>query len=185
MRLWKSCKVAVLFCLIVLPNSVAANANQGQTSQGCGVDKNRPPNRIFANSDGKHGWHEYQRIEEVPVLELDAGVAALMWYGSDEKVLISMQEPGEDFGAYSDYCFDKTGRLLQIRFELRTAWGWGYREEIQNTQGKLTKRKSEFFSTSSEKTIPKPEQANDVPEARKPTLYLRMSQLPFSKLLSK
>ena len=37
---------------------------------------------------------------------------------------------GEDFASYTDYCFDKADKLVGLRFELRTAWGWGYRRRV-------------------------------------------------------
>ncbi|PYU77913.1 MAG: hypothetical protein DMG50_29345 [Acidobacteria bacterium] len=92
---------------------------------------------------------------------------------------------GEDFNAYTDYCFGKTGQLLSLRFELRTAWGWGFREEGPIVNGILRPRTSEFFNTKDELAVTKPEQADDVPEALRPHLYARRSRLPFAKLLSK
>jgi hypothetical protein len=41
----------------------------------------------------------------------------------------------------------------------------------------------EFFSTENEKPTPKPEAANDVRDALKPSMYLTLDRLPFSKLL--
>ena len=99
--------------------------------------------------------------------------------------LIRLEEPGEDFAAYTDYCFDKAGQLVAVRFELRTAWGWGYREEGPVVNGKLTRQTSEFFSTKTEAPITRPEQAADIADALRPHLYARKSRLPFATLLSK
>jgi len=141
---------------------------------------------MFANADGKRGWHEYQNLKDVPELELGLGAFAAVWAGRDGNVLITMQEPGDDFSAFTDYCFDKSGRLLQLRFELRTAWGWGYRQEGPIVKGALAARTSEYFSTETEKPIAaSPDYADNVDGAIKPHLYLQESQLPFSKLISK
>ena len=100
-------------------------------------------------------------------------------------VLIRMEEPGEDFAAYTDYCFDKDGQLVALKFVLRTAWGWGFREEGPVMKGQLITQTSEFFDTSSEAPVKRPEQADDIPDALKPSLYVRKSRLPFAKLLPK
>jgi len=121
----------------------------------------------------------------MPQLNNDGGTLAILWGGRNGDVLIRTEEPGEDFVIYTDYCFDSNERLIQLRFELRTAWGWGYRKEGPVLHRTLTPKISEFFDTVTEMRIAKPEQAADIPQALKPKLYLRKSQLPFSKLLSK
>jgi hypothetical protein len=155
-----------------------------QTAQRCRANQDQPASRVFADSDGK-GWHEYQNIKDVPELQLNAGSAARLWSGGNGNLLIRVEEPGEDFTAYTDYCFDRIGHLLQLRYELRTAWGWGYREEGSFANRKLKPEISEFFSTKTEQLIKKPEQADDVPDAMKPHIYLWKSRLPFFRLLSK
>jgi hypothetical protein len=76
------------------------------------------------------------------------------------------------------------GRLDRIAFEVRTAWGWGYRLNAAIEKGAVHAPSPEFFDTATEKSIPKPEQANDVAEALKPKLYLRVEQLPCSSLIA-
>jgi hypothetical protein len=124
-------------------------------------------------------------VKDVPELELNSGQFAQYWKAGDGNAFIRMEEPGEDFNAYTDYCFDKAGHLVYLRFELRTAWGWGFREYGPIANRILTLQKSEFFSTKTEEPIAEPEQASEVPEALKPHLYMREPQLPFSKLLSR
>jgi hypothetical protein len=170
--------------LICMSGNLASRATATQTAQRCGVNQDQPASKILADFDG-HGWHEYQSIQKIPELELNAGSAARLWPGSNGNLLIKIEQPGEDFAIYTDYCFDKAGFLLQIRYELRTAWGWGYREEGRVANGKLKPEISEFFSTQTNQPVKRPEEANDVPEALTPRVYLRQSQLPFFKLLSK
>lgn len=105
--------------------------------------------------------------------------------GPDGKALVRLEEPGEDFNAYTDYCFEKTGQLVQLRFELRTAWGWGYREEGPVVNRALAHQMSEFFGTKDEVAVTRPEQADDIADALRPHLYARKSRLPFARLLSK
>jgi hypothetical protein len=121
----------------------------------------------------------------VPELELGFGESASLWAGQDGHLLIRTEEPGEDFAAYTDYCFNNAGDLVQLRFELRTAWGWGYRQEGSVERNAIAGRASEFFSTVTGDRIPKPQQADDIADALKPHLYLLKTQLPFSRLLLK
>jgi hypothetical protein len=181
----KSVRLASILCLIVGAVVSDPSAAQSVTAKKCGVDQKQPAQRIFADPDGKHGWREYRTVEEVPELELNAGDFAKVWSGRDGSVLISTEEPGEDFYVYTDYCFDPQGQLVQARYELRTAWGWGYREEGPMSKGLLAARTTEFFDTKTNARIPRPEEAANIPDALQPRLYLRESRLPFFKLLSK
>ena len=173
----------VLWMLAVTISTTAGTRNSG-TARRCGIDQDLPAQRIFADSDGKHGWREYRSVKDVPEIQLDAGGAfAWLWAGRDGHVLIRIEEPGEDFSAYTDYCFSKNGQLEQLRFELWTAWGWGYREEGPIANGALAPQTLDFFSTENEEPITKPDQADDIHDALRPHLYLRKSQLPFARLL--
>ena len=177
--------LVVALCSLTLATNSAASIGKNLTAQQCGVDQNRPAQRIFADPDGKHGWREYRNLKDVPEIELGFGASALLWAGREGDLLIRTEEPGEDFAAYTDYCFDSMGHLVQLRFELRTAWGWGYREEGRIADKKIAPQTSEFFSTKTEEPIAKPEQADDVADALKPHLYTLKSELPFAKLLSR
>ena len=175
---------ALFISLVCMSCSFAAGATATQTDQRCGASRDQPANRVFADFDGQ-GWHEYENTKTVPELQLNGGVAVQVWPGSHGNLHVGIQEPGEDFTGYTYYCFDRAGHLLHLRYELRTAWGWGYREEGPLGHGKFKPETAEFFSTTTERLIEKPEQADDVPEALKPRIYLKKSQLPFFKLLSK
>jgi len=175
-----------MFVLILCIGALTeARAAQSPTAQGCGVDQHQSAQRILANPDGKQGWREYQSVKDVPELQNNAGEFALLWSGHKGSSLVRTQQPGEDFAAYTDYCFDSTGQLLQLRFELRTAWGWGYREEGAIRKGLLVPVTSEFFDTKTNMHIVKPQEAADITDALKPRLYLRESQLPFYRLPTK
>jgi hypothetical protein len=158
---------------------------KSQPAKQCEVEEDRPAQRIFADSDGKNGWSEYGSVKDVPELQLGFGQLARLWAGPDGRALIRLEEPGEDFNAYTDYCFSKTGHLLSLRFELRTAWGWGFWEEGSIVNGTLRSRTSEFFNTKDELPVTRPDQADNVPDALKPHPYYRTSRLPFAMLLSK
>ena len=171
-----SLKMITCFGLLFLCSSTAA--------QKCSWDHNQPPQHIFANPDGKSDWREYETFKEVPELHLDSGSFAKVWSGRDGKTHVSMQDLGEDFNTYADYCFDASGQLISLKYQLRTAWGWGYRTEGLIRKGVLVPSTEEFFSTQSGARIAKPEQAEDIHDALKPQLYLHKSQLPFFKVLS-
>ena len=174
-----------LLCLTLLWVCLNPDAARSQIAQTCGVDHSKPARRIFANPDASLGWREYLDIKQVPRLENALGELAQLWIGHDGKFLISIQAPGEDFASYTDYCFDIAGRLIWLKFQLRTAWGWGFRQDGPVFKDKFAPRKSEFFDTKTDLPVSRPEQAASVPEALKPDLYTTESQLPFYSLLSK
>ncbi len=185
MRLNNHCLCVLLLCLFTQPINTSTRVVKSSTALRCGVDPEQSAARIFANPDGKHGWREYRNVKDVPELELGIGQFARLWTETHGMALIRLEEPGEDFAAYTDYCFDKDGQLVALKFTLRTAWGWGYREEGPVTNGELTTQMSEFFDTHNEASVKRPEQADDIPDALKPHLYIRKSRLPFAKLLPK
>lgn len=157
---------------------------QANTEQRCGIESERPPQMVFAKVDDQQPWKEYKRVEDIPELSLGFGVSAEAWNGRNHALLIRTEEPGEDFNAYTEYCFDQSGRLVQVAYELRTAWGWGLRTGGTVIGGAIHADSRVFFSTENERPIPKPEGADDVRDALKPSLYLTLDRLPFSKLLS-
>jgi hypothetical protein len=172
---------AFLFASAALSSSVAAVSTQ--TARDCGVGEEQPPLKWFANFDGQDGWREYKSAKDIPTLVLSAGAAAFYWAGHDGHILVTLQEPGEDFGAYTHYCFNRSGRLTAIHFELRTVWGWGFREEGPIRHGKFVAKTWEYFEIKNDQPIKRPDEADEIPEALNPTLYLVKSKLPFAKLL--
>jgi hypothetical protein len=184
-RLSKYGLCVLVLSLYVQATNASARVVKSSTALRCGIDPEKSAARIFANPDGKHGWREYENVKDVPELELGMGQFARLWSETHGMVLIRLGEPGEDFAAYTDYCFDRDGQLIALKFTLRTAWGWGYREEGPVTSGELTAQMSEFFDTTNEAPVKRPKQADDIPDALKPRIYTRKSRLPFAKLLSK
>jgi hypothetical protein len=140
---------------------------------------------VFAKVDDQAPWREYKRLEEVPDLANGFGSSAEMWIGPGNLTFIRMVEPGEDFDAYTDYCFSSRGKLLQVGYELRTAWGWAFSMGGPVEDGSIRAHAKGFVNTSTGKPIAKPESSDDVRQVLKPTLYMDTKQLPFSNLLSK
>lgn len=157
---------------------------QTNTERRCVIESKQIPQRVFAKVDDQQSWKEYGRIDDIPELSLGSGISAKTWQSRDHALLIRTQEPGEDFNAYTEYCFDQEGRLMHLAYELRTAWGWGYRMRGPVIDGAIHADSRVFFSTENERPIPKPDSANDIRDALKPSLYLTVERLPFSKLLS-
>jgi hypothetical protein len=174
------------FLLCPLSTAVGSRAAtiKDSIARECGVDQDQPAQRIFADPEGKNTWREFKKLKDLPEIQT-YGRFAQLWTGTDGKVFVQMEEPTEDWFTYTDYCFGKTARLVALRFEVRTAWGWGYRESGPIENGILRPRSSGFFNTGNDEAIAKPENAADVDDALKPVICARESQLPFAKLLSK
>lgn len=154
-------------------------------AQKCGVESNEPAQRVFAKIDDKQPWREFRHVADVPELSLGFGTSAEMWSGRNHRLLIRTEEPGEDFDAYTEYCFGQDRRLLQVAYELRTAWGWGFRMNGTVLNGTLHTDSKVYFNTETGKQMPRPDGADDIREALRPSLFLTVKRLPFSQLLSK
>ena len=166
---------AVLFMALASPELHACD----QGTVLCGVDRNPPSPRIFVRVDERSAWSEYPTRQSVPAPQNDSGESALLWSARDGESLVKMEEPGEDFFICSTYCFSKSGALATVDFELRTAWGWGYRTSGPVTAGALASKVSEFFDTHTGHVLPRPQEADGIAVALKPRLYLDRSELPF------
>ena len=140
--------------------------------------------RTYAKTGDQEAWREFRSIQDVPALDTDGGVSAQIWWDKAGASSVYMVEPGDDFWTYTRYCFDKTGQLERVGFEVRTAWGWAYRLEGPVVKGALRADSAGFLNAANERPIPKPEDANDISEALKPALYLKTSKLPFAHLLA-
>lgn len=169
--------------LVCTAASPSADKLHMQTAERCGADIGQPALKSFANFNGTDGWREYKTVKDIPNLELGTGTAAFYWAGSKGNFLILIQEPSEDWSVYTHYCFDRSGNLTGLRYEFRTAWGWGLRKEGIVEKGNFRAETSEFFDTTTEQPMQKPGMADEIPGALNPHLYLVKSTLPFSKLL--
>ena len=183
-------------------NSPSVLANQGTMPQRIIISSRSPVSRLRrmtgrdratvwcecarvrpAKVDASEAWREYRSIEDIPALNLNGGISAQLWTGTGGTSFVRTVEPGEDISIYTEYCFTDRGQLSRVGLEVRTAWGWAYRLESPVENGAIHDPSSGFFSTQTEKSIAKPEQADDVSQALRPTLYPQASQLPFSQLL--
>lgn len=176
--------IGAVFCLLANA-AVASSAVQATAERACGVDMHNPAKRVFAKVDDNQPWREYMRLEDVPELALGFGTSAELWAGDNGSLLIRTVEPGEDFWSYTEYCFNKDGQLTRLAYEVRTAWGWAFQMGGPILNGAVRADSRGFSSTETGKAVPKPDGADDVREALKPTLYTEERRLPFYSLLFK
>jgi len=171
--------VVVAFCAVFsAPTLVAAPV--------CDVSAMIPKDaRVFADPGDSNRWREFQNTEDIPGDDSDAGQSAQFWKDEKGAASADIVEATEDFVIDTRYCFARSGKLEHIGFEVRTAWGWGYRLRGSINGGVLHRESSEFFGTKDEKPIPRPSDASDISEVLKPTLYLTTGKLPFASLLSR
>ena len=169
--------------LLVFPCTSALHAKVLKTNF-CGVDLTSPPSGMFAHGDAQHSWKKFVKNADLPTLELGEGQFAKIWRNSQGNLVVSLDEPAEDFGRFTTYCFDHANRLIAVQFELRSAWGWAYEEASTIRNGKCLISSSEYFSTKTDKPLAKkPDSADDIKDALKPDLYLSIDRLPFYSLL--
>lgn len=140
--------------------------------------------RAFAKADDLGDWREYRKIEEVPDLELNGGMSAQFWKDRNKTGSAIISARDQNYWSYTHYCFDSDGKLEGVGFEIRTPLGWGHRTEGSVHGGGLDSISEEFFSLKNGKTIVRPEGVGEAPAAFRPTLYLKMTELPFATLLT-
>jgi hypothetical protein len=157
MRRCKRWMWAFLLCPLSTAVGSRAATIKDSIARECGVDENQPAQRIFADPEGKNVWRRYKKPEDVPTLE-SSGHFAQFWATSNGNVFIRMEEPSEDWVTYTDYCFNKIGRLIVLRFEVRTYWGYGFRKSDPIVKGIFRPRTSDYFDTENEAAITRPEQ---------------------------
>ena len=174
-----------LLIFLLLPCRFAVAATSSEFALNCGVEASVSSARVFADSgDGK--WKHYPNPKAVPEGNPDWSETAFMWRKSGSSpVLIAITGMGQDFADCTSYCFDTSGNLIGLDREFRTAWGWGFAEN--RSYGKDGKEiiNSHFFSTKTEQQIPRPEGADEVPEALQVKLYKKLTEIPFSKLATR
>jgi hypothetical protein len=184
--------LVMLFCVTCAVTSAFSQQQAKATSQvlvlmaHCSSDLNQSSERIFANPDLK-GWKEYSSTKEVPPLDLENGEQAFtVTLSSSGRKYVRSVEYGPDSATYQSYCYDQAGKLRSLRYEMRTAWGWGYEDNrVFGDSGRTIQHTRRFFDTDSNRNIPRPSQADDVPDFLKPTIYPSFNLLPFIATFNK
>jgi hypothetical protein len=159
-------------------------AQVSMAAPGCSVrDKVPQKARIFAKADDENAWREYPNAGQAPELSLSGGMSAQLVQRKKENPSVTIVKPGESYWTYTRYCYGDDGLLANVSLEMRTALGWGYRVEGTASGTAFNVSKQEFFRTKNGKPIAKPEGVADAPANVQPTLYLKVSDLPFASLL--
>lgn len=154
----------------------------------CGAEVEAAPERVFANPGSKN-WKEYVDVKHVPPLDLDSGerMFAVKTAASGVRYVryVRMVQYGEDFSMFQGNCFDGTGKLQFMHYQMRTAWGWGYEDNRRFfPHGMLLTSSTRFFDTKTNKTIKRPDDASNVPDFLKPAIYKSFDSLPFIGMLN-
>ena len=139
--------------------------------------------RTFSTLSGSSPWVEYQSLADAPDPTGLGAAYAQYWTDGNGAPSVFMIQPGTKYWIYVTYCFSAAGQLENVSFILN-APTWGYRLDGTVTQGTLQPQTSYFFDNYSGATIPKPDGADALADAMKPTLYLETSKLPFAALLA-
>jgi len=159
-------------------------ASIGMAAPSCSVREKAPKNaRNFARSSEQDTWQEYKSSEEVPDLNLDTGMSAQFWQAKNKSGSAYTVQPGQDFALLTRYCFDREGVLESVDFEVRTPLGWGRRIEGSISGKDFSPRTAEFFDLKNGKAMPKPNGVGEAPATLTPTIYLKVTDLPFAPLL--
>ena len=179
-------KIATVLTLLCCCSAVAySQTKAGRTRFIASCGSGQGQERIFANPGGK-SWREYSSLKKVPRLSSEIGESAFAVKISSRFNSVRWMYGGEDDSVIEESCFSKTGELRSLHYEMRTAWGWGYEEQkVLNASGATVQRKKRFFDTGSNRTIARPQQADDVPDFLEPTIYSSFDSLPFIATLNK
>jgi hypothetical protein len=140
--------------------------------------------RIFANSGDQNEWREYRTLDDAPALKVKGDMLAEFWQVNKNARSAYLVERGQDFKISTRYCFDESGNLEGIGFEVETALGWGHRMEGPVSGGAFSASTSEFFNVETGKTLHTPGGVNSMPSALQPVLYMNQNELPFASLLT-
>lgn len=175
----KRLRFAFGFSIVVLGLAPFANA-----APACSLRSKTPANaRVFAKASGQSDWLEYHSLSALPDLSLDGGMSAQFLQQKKRTPSVTVIQPGENFWLYTRYCFDDQGQLATLSFELRTLLGWGLRSGGSAGAGSLSSSPAEFFDMRTGKTISRPAGVSSAPTNVRPTIYMRVSELPFAPLL--
>jgi hypothetical protein len=173
-----------LMLVFVAAATIQAQLVSGATTS-CNVRFGSVPDRQFAaqgyETEPLHDWKEFKTNGPLPP---DIGAIAEVWFLPDQKMFVTIDEPGEDFEPSYSYCFDSGGKLLSLIADFETEWGWGHKFAATVGIGSVLKTTmSYFYSTDTEKQIPRPTEANGVKRAMNPEIYFNKKGLPFANLL--
>lgn len=160
-----------LLCSLLMASTYAASV----TTKPCVIPTAVTP-RTFSNNSGH--WREYNTKADIPAdPDSDERIES---FGTD---VIAYFFANEDRSSSTISCFDASGKLESLNFEVRTAAGWGYREQRNLERGILIVTAKSYFSTEKGEQIPRPKNAGDTPAATRPQIFPKLSDLPVNNFL--
>ncbi|HVP43695.1 MAG TPA: hypothetical protein VMS96_09685 [Terriglobales bacterium] len=174
--------LVALMCIVV-PRSFAEKKFKRLEDfpKVCGVDVDRDADGVFAKLPGRP-WQQFPGVKTVPKQSRDQ--MAQYWHG-EHGSLVQMAARDKSFTRYHEYCFAEDGRLTRLTYETRAAEGWGYATTgAVNEAGRLVPASSRFFGVRTNRTIPRPPEAEEAPWVLHPKIYKRLEKLPFAKLIA-
>jgi hypothetical protein len=175
----KTKRLSLALCLLAFGFSHA-----GKAAPTCSVKDKVPSSaRIFAKAGDDGAWREYPSAGQAPDVGLDSGITAEFVQHKKESPSVTMIKPGEDYWTYTKYCYGEDGVLAGVSLEIRTQLGWGYRVEGTASASGFSANSHEYFQTKDGKPISRPDGVADAPAGLAPTLYMKVSDLPFAGLL--
>jgi len=167
---------SIAFAVCAVPAATAAPA--------CDVKAEVPETaRTFSTLSGSSPWVEYQSLGYALDPTGEGAMYAQYWVDNSGAPSVFMFQPGREDEIYIRYCFSVAGQLENVSFVLN-AGTWGYRLDGTVTQGVLQAQTSYFFNNYNGDKIAKPDGADALADAMKPTLYLDTSKLPFAAQLA-
>ncbi|HYL91723.1 MAG TPA: hypothetical protein VEW69_01060, partial [Alphaproteobacteria bacterium] len=93
---------------------------------------------------------------------------------------------GAGSATFQGSCFDESGKLVFMHYQMRTGDGWGYEDaRTYNPQGKQLSQDVRFFDTLKNSTVPRPQDADRRPDFTKPAIYQTFDALPFTAAFKK
>jgi hypothetical protein len=155
----------------------------------CGRGLEKAKERIFAADT--QGWAEYPDMKHVPRMDVHGSqlraepVFAVKSSAAGRHYVRSVQY-GAGSATFQGSCFDESGKLVFVQYQMRTGDGWGY-EDVRkfNPQGKQTSQDVRFFDTLKNTAIPRPQDADKRQPFTTPNIYQTFDSLPFIAALKK
>ena len=168
-----------LMVMVLMGAAFSEETKKPSVAQVCGIDTARASDGVFAKDKQ---WKRYASVKEVPRVEQEE--LAQVWR-AEQGSFVQIAAKSSGFARYYEYCFDKSGKLARLNYEVRSPYGWGFARTNVMKDGQLTPVTQRFFGLKSNRTIPKPpEEARDAQWALYPKAYKSFDKLPFAKMIA-
>ncbi|MBZ5523876.1 MAG: hypothetical protein LAP21_16700 [Acidobacteriia bacterium] len=146
----------------------------------CGKGLEGAPKRVFSNASDQ-GWQERTGAKPAHHDAVSMGGQTFEVFTSPVgRHFVRAVNYGTGSATFQTNCYNESGKLQSMHYEMRTGQGWGY-EDMQefSLQGKRLSHTTRFFNTEDHKQIARPPEADSFPDFTKPTIYQSFEALPF------